>query len=109
MTQKSVGACLLIWPPLAFPNPNPNPHSNPYHPGAGHTTEVMVDTIITAKRPSAPGADDAGFVMSSRCALPYQTSGAGAPARAPVPAPLPEPALAPMLTPFGCSPWGHQA
>ena len=42
--------------------------------GAGHTTEVMVDTIITAKRPSGAGTDDAGFVMSSRCALPYQAA-----------------------------------
>merc|ERR1712194_296090 len=41
----------------------------------GQTSEVMVDSIITAKRPDRMGAE-AGLIMSSRCALPFLTTAA---------------------------------
>jgi len=43
----------------------------------GQTFELMVDSIITAKRPDRMGAE-AGLIMSSRCALPFPDDGGAA-------------------------------
>ena len=44
--------------------------------GAATTSEVMVDSIITAVRPGGPGVSS-NLVVSSRCALPPIGQGDG--------------------------------